>query len=141
MSLTARLHITGHELEDKGIKILSCDFSFTQDVDNNGYINSSVRAGFINISIPGINDSEIVQWMINRFHRRNGKIVFLGVNESGMPQELKSLEFEEAFLVSYNESFSDEAEMIINLSISAPKITLSNGKWETQWDFNEEESL
>ncbi|RIH65311.1 hypothetical protein D1164_09270 [Mariniphaga sediminis] len=137
MSLTARLHIEGHEKEQRGIKVLSCDYSFSQDVENNGLISSSVRAGFINVSIPGINDAEIVQWMVSRNIRKKGKISFLGVNESGVPQESKSIEFEDAILVNYSEAFIDESDMVIHLSISARKITLSNTKWETQWDTDE----
>lgn len=60
MSITARLYIEG---DDKGIPILACDFSFSQDVDNKGKVNSKVRAGLINITIPGIDNTEIIQWM------------------------------------------------------------------------------
>ncbi len=135
MSLAARLHIKGHEQEERGIKVLSCNFSFTQSLDPDRHYNlPSVRAGFIEISIPGIKDTEIVQWMLHRIERKSGKISFIGTIESGVPQEYKSLEFEKALLVNYSESFTDEADMVINLTISARKITLSNGKWESQWD-------
>jgi hypothetical protein len=133
ISLTARLHIKGHEQEDRGIRVLSCNFSFMQEVDNYGQVSSSVRAGLIDISIPGIKDTEIVQWMLDRYNRKSGKISFIGMG-SGAPQEHKSLEFEDAVLVNYNESFADEADMVINLTISARKITISNARWEGQWD-------
>ncbi len=136
MSLTARLHIEGHEREREGIKILTCDFSFRQDVDNNGYISSSVRAGLINVTITGINDAEIVQWMLGRTIGKKGKISFMGITNSGVPQESKSLIFEDAILVNYSESFADESESLISLSLSARKITISNATWETNWDFD-----
>ena len=119
MAVTARLHIKGHAKEEKGIRILSCDFSFSQPVDEDGAPRSYVRAGLINLTITGVNDNEIVDWMIVRNMPKEGKISFLGVNESGVQQETKSLQFAEAYLVNYNEVFTDQSEMLINLSISA----------------------
>ena len=131
MSLTARLHIEGHDQENKGIKIISCDFSFSQDVDSNGKIASKIRAGIINVSIPGINDTELIQWMLGRDIRKKGKISYSGVIDTG-PR--KSLEFEDAVLVNYSESFSDQSDIVINLSISSRKITVSGVTHESQWD-------
>lgn len=137
MAVTARLFIKGHAKEEKGIRVLSCDFSFSQPVDQDGAPRSYVRAGLINITITGINDNEIVDWMIIRNMPKEGKISFLGVNESGVQQEIKSLQFAEAFLVNYNEVFTDQSEMTISLSISAGKITLSNSTYETHWGLKE----
>ena len=131
MSLTARLHIEGHSEEQKGIKILSCDYSFSQDTDNKGRIASDIRAGTINLAIPGINDTEIIQWMLGKDIRKKGKISYSGVIATG-PH--KSIEFEDAVLVNYSESFSDKADVIIQLSISSRKITISGITHETQWD-------
>lgn len=132
MSLTARLYIKGHQKEDSGFKVMSCDYSFSQNVGNDGYITGSVRAGFINISLITINDTEIVQWMLLRDSKKSGKISFFGIDpQTAAPQETKTLEFEDGILVNYSESFTDESDMIMNLSISARKITLSNSEWET----------
>ncbi|MBN2173796.1 MAG: hypothetical protein JXR61_07215 [Prolixibacteraceae bacterium] len=131
MSLTARLHIEEHPQEKTGIKILSCSFSFSQDVDSNGKIASNVRSGLINVSIPGINDTELIRWMLGKDTRRNGRIVFSGVMETG-PN--KTLEFEDAVLVSYYESFTDQSDMIINLGISSRKIIVNGESNEMFWD-------
>ncbi|MDD4144528.1 MAG: type VI secretion system tube protein TssD [Prolixibacteraceae bacterium] len=135
MSLTARLFLKGHQQEEKGIKVLSCNFSFTQSYSADGFITGKVRAGLINISIPGINDTELVQWMIFRDMQKEGKICFYGIDpQTAAPQETKTLSFKDGILVNYYESFTDESDMTINLSISARSITLSNASWETQWD-------
>lgn len=138
MALTARLHIDQHPQYDKGIRVLSCNFSFSQEIDPSGQATSRVRAGLINLTITGVSDTELVNWMLGRYDRKNGKISFFGINESGVPQESKSLKFQDAFLVHYGESFTDQSEMIINLSISCRKITLSNADWETEWDTEEQ---
>jgi hypothetical protein len=130
MSLTARLHIEGHSQQEKGIKILSCDFSFSQDVDNRGMASSNVRAGLINVTIPGINDNEIIQWMLSRDDRKKGKITFSGVVDTG-PH--RSVEFEDAVLVSYHESFSDQSDIMISLTISPRIIKVTGVKHESLW--------
>jgi hypothetical protein len=135
MSLTARLHIEGHSEEKKGIKILSCDFSFSQETDSEGRVSSSVRSGLINITIQGINDSEIFQWMLGQEMRKNGKISFSGVVATG-PH--KTLEFEDAVLVHYHESFTDQSDVIIDLSISCRKINIAGASHEHMWDFGQD---
>lgn len=130
MSLTARLHIEGHSEEKKGIKILSCDYSFSQDLDGNGQAASNVKAGVINMTIPGVNDSEIIQWMLGRNVMKKGKIDFSGFAETG-PH--KTLEFEDAVLVYYHESFTDVSDTRIDLSISCRKIKLSGIAYEALW--------
>lgn len=135
MPLTARLFLKGHEKEDTGIRILSCDFSFSQETEDNGLVSSSVKAGLINLSLGAINDTELVQWMFNRVDFKSGKISFIGPNDAGIQQEQKALEFEDGLLINYSESFTDESEIVTNMSISARKIKLSNAQWETQWDF------
>ncbi len=136
MSLTARLHIEGHSEAEKGIKILSCDYSFSQDIDSNGRIASNIRSGIVNISIPGKSDSEIVQWMLGKDIRKKIKISYSGVISTG-PH--KSIEFEDAVLVNYSESFTDQTDIVINLSISSRKITIYGVTHETQWDPGEDE--
>ena len=139
MSLTARLYIKGHEKEMDGFKVISCEYNFNQSLDEYGYITGSVKAGLINISLIAIDDTEIVQWMILRNSKKSGKISFFGLDpQSAAPKETKTLEFEDGILVSYTESFTDESDMIMNLSISARKIKLSNSEWESVgWDMEE----
>ncbi|MFW6245821.1 MAG: type VI secretion system tube protein TssD [Tangfeifania sp.] len=139
MSLTARLFLEGHKDADKGIKILSCEYSFSQDVDPlTNYVKSRVRAGLINLVLYSTDDAEIAQWMLHFTHKKNGKITFSGPGESGAPEKKKSLEFEDGILVNYHETFNEDTEMITNLSITARKITLSpDAQYEATWEFSE----
>lgn len=135
MSLSARLHIEGHEQYDKGIKVLSCSFNFSQDTDNNGKVASIVKAGIIYLTIPGINDAEIVHWMLVPNLRKKGKITYSGVVDTG-PR--RSIEFEDAILVNYSETFKDETDIIIQLGITCRKIKISGKTYEMQWDTGDE---
>lgn len=130
MSLSARLHIEGHSKEDEGIRIISCDYAFSQDIDPRGLQTSKVKAGQINITLNGTNDGEFIQWMIGYDTLKKGKITFSGVIDTG-PQ--RTIEFEDALLVYYHESFTDESDIIINLTISARVLRISGLLYENVW--------
>jgi hypothetical protein len=127
MSLTARLFIGG---DKKGIKILSCDFSFSQDVDTQGKVNSIVRAGLIHLSISGTDDTEIIQWMILRDARKDCKITFSGFVDTG---QHRTIEFKDAYLISYHESYSETSDIVINLTLSSRVITVKGVTHESKW--------
>ena len=136
MSIVARLHLDQHPLSQRGIRVLSYNFGFSQEIDSNGLPGSRVRAGLINLTVYGKSDPDLVNWMFGRMMTKNGKFVFTGIRDSGIPQETNSIAVENGILVSYGESFNDQSDMVISLSISCQKITLSNAKWETKWDFD-----
>lgn len=127
MSLAARLYIGG---DNKGIKILACDFSFSQDVDTQGKVNSKVRAGLINITIPGTDDTEIIQWMLGRDDKKDCKISFSGFIDTG---QHRSIEFRDAYLINYHESFSETSDIIIHLTLSSRIIDIKGIVHESSW--------
>jgi ribosomal protein L25 (general stress protein Ctc) len=128
MSLAARLKIDGQPNE--GIKVLSCSFGFSQDVDNRGMVASKVRIGTINLTIPHINDATIINWMLGHDTRKNGEIIFSGYSD-GVPRQ--SIVFEDSVLISYHESFSDPSDTTISLTISCRKITVLDVTYENTW--------
>ncbi len=130
MSFTARLHIVGSPSEDQGLKILSYNLGFSQEVDIKGEVVSGVRSGFIEVTIQATGVAELVQWMVSDDKRNNGKISLSGVFFSGPG---KSIDFEDAVLVNYQESFSDKTDTVISLSISARKITIEGISHEMVW--------
>jgi len=130
MVLSAKLHIEGHQNEQEGIHLLSCDFRFYQEIDQRGLPTSKVHGGIIDLSFASIEDNEIIQWMISEDADKNGKISFSGDNNT---KPFKTLEFKDARLISYNESFADQSLMITTLSISARVITISGIKHSNTW--------
>jgi hypothetical protein len=127
MSLTARLFIEGN---NKGIKILTCNFSFSQDVDTQGKVNSRVRAGLIYITIPGLDDTEIIQWMLARDDRKDGKLYFSGFVDTG---QHRTVEFKDAYLVNYQESYSEASDIVIHLTLSPRVINIKGVTHESNW--------
>lgn len=130
MSLTARLHIEGHSNEQEGIPVLACDFIFTQDADGRGMATSAIRGGVINVSLRGIDDAEILQWMIGTDVLKNGRISFSGITSTGPGRRI---EFEDGFLISYHESFANESDITIQLVISARVLSISGVEHENRW--------
>jgi hypothetical protein len=131
MVLTARLYIDGHESGSKGIPLLSCNYSFTQDIDQRGLPKSEVKGGVINLVFNSIDDQEIMQWMLSAKADKNGKITFAGVEES--EKVFKTLEFKDARCISYHESFSRDSEMLEEITISAREVTISGVSHTNKW--------
>ena len=130
MVLTALLHIEGHETEDKGIPLLTCDYSFSQEVDQRGLAKSQVTGGIINFSFLSIEDEEIMWWMVSPNADKNGKISFSGSEDEKV---FKTLEFKDARCVYYQETFSRDNEMMEEISISAREISLSGATHTNTW--------
>ncbi len=133
MSLTARLHITGHSLEKQGIKINSLDFSFSQEVDNRGMAVGKVRQGLIYVTLPGIEDPQIIAWMKGNRVFKNFKIVFSGVVDTG---KKRTIEFTDALCVYYREAFSDQSDVVVSLTLSARNIKIATEEFDLEWDLS-----
>jgi len=130
MILIARLHIQGHEREEDGIPLLSCEYSFKQEVDERGLPTSMVKGGLINLAFISIDDSEIMYWMINSQSDKFGKIEFSG--EEG-EKVFKTIEFEDARCVYYHDSFNRDGEMLTHITISTRKIEVSGTVHVNKW--------
>jgi len=130
MVLTGRLHIEGHETENEGIPLLTCDYSFLQDIDQRGLPKSQVKGGVIAMSFSSIDDEEIMYWMISSKADKNGKILFSGGDDEKI---FKELEFKDARCVYYRETFTRDVEMIEEISISAREISLSGTTHLNTW--------
>lgn len=130
MVLTARLHIDGHITEDEGISLLTCDYSFLQDIDQRGLPKSQVTGGVITFTFISIEDEEIMLWMISPNADKSGKILFSGGDDRKV---FKTLEFKDARCFYYHESFIRDGEMIEELKISAREISLSGATHTNTW--------
>jgi len=130
MVLTARLFISGHESGNEGIPILSCSFSFNQDIDQRGLPKSEVKGGVINIAFNSIDDQEIMHWMISPKADKSGKIAFSGEENEKV---FKTLEFKDARCISYRESFVRDGEMVEEITISAREVSISGVTHTNTW--------
>jgi len=130
MELTASLHIQGHSAENEGIPLLSCEYSFAQDIDERGLPTSRVKGGVITMTFNSIEDEEIMWWIISNDDDKNGKIVFSGGDDRKV---FKTLEFTDAKCFHYKEHFIRDVEMVEEIKISARMISLSGASHENTW--------
>jgi hypothetical protein len=130
MVLSAKLFIEGHQNEKEGIHLVSCEYRFFQETDKKGLPTSKVHGGMIDVSFSSIEENEIMHWMISEDADKNGKITFSGDNNT---KPFKTLEFKDARLISYNEKFADQSQMLTTISISAREIIISGVKFFNAW--------
>lgn len=121
MALTARLHIQGFASEEKGYRILQSDFEFNTEIDKRGMIKTAVQGGKIELLITVENDSDLINWSTTQKKVNSGKIVFVG-KENG--KATKTINFSDAYLIHYHESFREFDPTTVKLIISVRKIEI-----------------
>ena len=131
MAFSATLHIEGHEREQDGFPVSSCDFIFHQQIDERGFPNSRVTGGVINIGLRNENDYDLWLWMFSQDTQKNGKIVFSSGTSDN--QSFQTIKFNDAALVSYNQSFSEQSEITVNLTISCREVEISGAAFVNLW--------
>jgi hypothetical protein len=130
MVLTARLFIDGHESGSEGIPLLSCSYSFTQDIDQRGLPKSEVKGGVITLVLNSMDDQEIMHWMFSAKADKSGKITFSGTETEKI---FKTLEFTDARCIAYHESFVRDSEMVEEITISAREVAISGATHVNNW--------
>jgi len=131
MAFSASLHIEGHSKEQDGIPVISCDFSFNQKIDHRGMPISRVTGGVIKIGLRNENDYDLVEWMFSQEAKKNGKIVFSSGESDN--QSFQTIKFNDAALVSFHQSFSEQSEILVELTISCRKIDISGATFNNIW--------
>jgi hypothetical protein len=127
MSFKAIFKVDGNEY-----RVLSCSYSFHQDIDNTGRPSSVTRGGVVNIVLESTDDTSLFEWMCDSYMKKDATITF---NKRDEDSKMKELEIGEAYLVGYEESFDDAGSgaMIQSISLSAKNIKLGNGEHENEW--------
>jgi len=128
MSFIAKLNLQN---EDE-LNVLRCSFRFNQTIDVMGKAASRPMGGTINITLASINHPSLFEWMINSQQKKNGKIVFVRYDTMS---KLKTLEFENALCVEYNETFDPKGEhpITLQLTLSAHTIKLEEMVFKNSW--------
>ena len=131
MAFSASLHIEGHPREQDGIPVISCDFNFQQQIDQRGVTISRVTGGVINVGLKNENDYDLVVWMFSNDAKKKGKIVFSSGTSDN--QSFQTIKFTDGALVGYQQSFSEQTEILVNLTISCREIDISGASFENVW--------
>ncbi len=124
MAFEAYLTFTGPG-DSKSIKVLECDFGFSQNADiQTAKPSGRVLINNINLVVESSKDTQLADWMFQASDYRNGVIEITVQNNVR-----KTIRFWDAFCVQYHESFNylgDKTPMHISLSFIARKIELDD---------------
>lgn len=136
MSFSAILHLGDEKpssFDTPGtIKILDCDYGFTQKVDSASRPDERPKGGLISLVIEATKNEELVDWMIDPDMVKDGSIVFMGREGEGA---MRTLKFKNAFCVQFHEKFSSEGAipMVTFLTISFGEITVNDIPYTNNW--------
>jgi hypothetical protein len=120
-------------VDGKDFNILSCTYHLYQETDATGRPSSVTRGGKITVTLESTDDTSLFQWMCQSWDRKSGSVKFFKRDsESAI---MKQVDFEEAYLVGFEESFSHSTDtpMILTITLSAKKMTIGSSSHENEW--------
>ncbi len=125
MALDATLTFTDSKGKSQNsIKVLECDFGFTQGTDSTGKPTGRPLLKNINVVVETSADTQIADWAVSFGGTKKGKIE-INLNNNVK----KTIEFANAYCVQYHESFSShggDTPMFISFTISPEEITIDD---------------
>lgn len=123
------IEIDGMEIRE----VMNLSYSLYQSTDVEGRPSAKTRGGQFSVSVKSLDNGnvELFEWACESHLKKNGKIDFLNRDGTNM----KTLEFEEAYLVSFNESYdaNDASSQFENIVMSAKKIDIGGIYHENDW--------
>ncbi|TDH18493.1 hypothetical protein EXU57_23130 [Segetibacter sp. 3557_3] len=119
-------------LEEEEMNVLHCTYGFNQDIDATGKPTAIPLGGSVNLVLESNGKTDLFDWMISPTQTKKGIITFY---RSDNMIKLKTLEFTDAYCVSYRETFGHKGEepMQVNIQISARKLKLNDSAFEKNW--------
>jgi hypothetical protein len=116
MSFLAKMSLGSNEYT-----VLNADYEINQRMDQQNRPNDAPKAGIIRMIIESSNKNDILEWAISPSMMKTGKVVFFRRDAAS---SMKTLEFLDAFCVSYREVFdaANDNAMKIYLTLSAREL-------------------
>jgi hypothetical protein len=113
-------------------KLIECHYSLQRQTDFKGRPAEDVRGGSISFSLESTKDGTFAEWMVEPYTTKSGSIEFKDPASGAI---LKTVKFDDAYMVSYSESFhaADNQPMVESVVISAKKLTIGNAQHENEW--------
>lgn len=127
MSFKATLNVGG-----KTLVVKHCSFDLNQEVDATGRPSAITRGGRIRLTVESSGETDLFEWMVNNFERKDGTVTFYKRDTDAKSKELG---FKEGYLVKFDETFDADSQtpMLTSFTISAREISMGNGKHVNEW--------
>jgi hypothetical protein len=116
----------------QNMKVLHCEFGFTQAVDAIGKPNSIPHGGLINITVATDGKTDLFQWMIHPTMEKTGTITFYFPDGIHILQTIK---FIDAICVDYYETFdfTGQHPVQIELTMSPWMLEVNGIPYKNNW--------
>ena len=120
------------EVAGKKLVVKHCSYDLTQEVDATGRPFAITRGGRIRLVVESTGETDLFEWMVNNFERKDGTITFF---KRDTDSKLKELSFKEGYLVKFEESFDADNPnpMTVTFTISARELSMGNAKHVNEW--------
>ncbi|WP_343671910.1 type VI secretion system tube protein TssD [Chitinophaga sp.] len=120
------------EVAGKQMVVKHCSYDLTQEVDATGRPSAITRGGRIRLTVESNGDTDLFEWMVNNFERKDGTITFYKRDSDA---KLKALNFKEGYLVKFEETFDADNQnpMMVSFTISAREIAMGNASHINEW--------
>ena len=119
-------------IDEDTMNVLHCSFSFEQGSDVTGRPSQQPRGGRMSILLESTNKTNFLEWMISSDMTKNGEIIFYKRDNMS---SLKTVQFTDAYCLSYNEEFDAEGSepLRTRITISAKEITVKDTTFTNNW--------
>lgn len=129
-------HTGKFELDGKKAELINLSYHLERGTDDKGKPSTRIRRCLINVTIASDDKlkNSIIEWMYEGNSSKSGKkgsAIILDEAE----EEFKKIEFENGFIVSYNENFNYGGGTNVQetFTISAEKVTIGAAKFDFKW--------
>ncbi len=112
--------------------VLEASYGLKQETDVTGRPAAVTRGGKIKVTVEATGETDLVEWMMNNFERKDGNIKWIKRDNDAT---LKELQFREAYMVDYHENFDHDGPTpaTITFTLSAREITVGSGSFKNEW--------
>lgn len=138
----AAAHTAVFELEGAKAQVLDLSYSFSRSTDSEkGQPTKVVRNGFISLTIRSDEKEmlgKIIKWLAAQDMGKEGSITIF--KDAEQTKELKKIEFENAYVVSYRENFNSQTNgdnTLESFEITAENIKVAGGEFKMRWPDSE----
>ena len=123
--------ISADDIQER--EVLYVRYQLNQQTDVEGQPTGTTRGGKIFVKVKSKDDgnTEILEWMIDTYMSKSGKISF--PNRQG--GEMKCLSFKEGYVVDYAETYDSTNSLLQyeEFTISAKEIQVGNAHHNNRW--------
>ena len=138
----AAAHTAIFELEGAKAQVINLSYSFSRSTDpEKGQPTKVVRNGFISVTVRSDEkelNGKIIKWMGKQDLPKTGSITIY--KDAEQTKDLKTIEFENAYVVGYRENFNSQGvsdNTLETFDITAEIIKVGGAEFKMRWPDSE----